>query len=81
MGRHPKVGGDALFGPLQGMQDAGRHGVQAVPQAGPTMRGGSRLGGVGGGGRWRCFMGHGRDVRLCSIIRKVEFNEALLQKF
>ena len=59
--------------------------------AGCSLRGRRRTGVCGGtprvlrgqrgrGGR-RQFVVHGRDVRLAHIIRKVEFNEALLQKF
>lgn len=82
MGWHSKVLGDALFCPLQCSPDAGQARAKAVPEpACPTAVGSSGLGGVRGGG-WRWFwMGHGRDVPLRAIIRKVEFNEALLQKF
>lgn len=82
MGRHPKVLGDALFCPLQCSSDAGQARAKAVPQpANPTVAGSSGLGGARGGGWRRCWMRHGRDVLLRAIIRKVEFNEALLQKF
>lgn len=47
------------------------------------VRGGTRrvLRGQRGRGGRRQFVVHGRDVRPAHIIRKVEFNEALLQKF
>lgn len=86
MGRHPKVLGDALFGTPQCMQDTDHCGVGTALQTGrhavATLgRGRNRLreGRAGNGGRRR-FMGHGRDVPFRTTIRKVEFNEALLQK-
>lgn len=47
------------------------------------VRGGTRrvLRGQRGRGGRKQFVVHGRDVRPAHIIRKVEFNEALLQKF
>ena len=87
MGRHPKVLGDALFGTPQCVQDTDPCGAGAALQTVHHVAAGLgwcnnrlREGWTDNGGGRR-FMGHGRDVPFRTTIRKVEFHEALLQKF
>jgi len=87
MGRHAKVLGDALFGAPQCIQDTDPSGAGTALQTGRDAVAGPGwcrhwLGkGWADGGGGRRFMVHGRNVPFRINIRKVEFNEALLQKF